>query len=276
MGCRDKPGNDKWGSGHGENKVKTVITSLQNPTIKLIRSLAEKKYRQQAGLFVAEGEKVLARARAEGWQPDYLVSTGHMESWGTAQRIVVNDKVIASLTAQKNAPSAIGVFKQRWLAKAEPRGLWLALENLRDPGNLGTIIRTADAVAASGVILAGQSCDPWATDCVRATMGSIFGVPLLRMDTPTLIELCRGWPGEVAGTHVQATEDYRRRYASPTLLAMGSEASGLSDDLAAACPVLVGIPMRGAVESLNVAVAAALVLFEVRRHEGPAAAARPS
>ncbi len=133
---------------------------------------------------------------------------------------------------------------------------------MRDPGNLGTIIRTADAVAASGVILVGQSCDPYSGDCVRATTGSIFGVPLVRMETEAFIALCKTWRGDVVGTHLKGTEDFRRTYKSPTLLVMGSERRGLSEELAAACNSLVRIPMPGGAESLNVATATALMLYE--------------
>lgn len=245
------------------DKMKPPITSPRNPTIKLIRSLAEKKFRSESGLFVAEGEKVLARARTEGWEPEYLVTTEAAESWGGAERITVSGKVMGLLSAQNNPPTVLAVFRQRWRGMAEPDGLWLALEDMRDPGNLGTILRTADAVAARGVILAGQTCDPWGPDCVRASMGSIFGMPMVRIDTHALTGLCRAWPGDVIGTHLLATADYRRLYASPALLVMGSEGRGLSDELAAACRVLVRIPMKDQAQSLNVAVAAGLMLYEI-------------
>ncbi|MGH6820168.1 MAG: TrmH family RNA methyltransferase [Methylocella sp.] len=241
------------------------ISSPQNPTIKLIRSLAHKKYREETGLFVAEGDKVLARAYSLGWVPETFVSTGPASPWGGARLLEVTHEVMASLSAQNNPPPMLGVFRQRWQESVDAVGLWLALEDMRDPGNLGTIIRTADAAGASGVILAGHSCDPWSRDCVRATMGSIFAVPLVRMPVPSLIDLCRNWPGETTGTHLQGTEDYRRPYGDPALIVMGSEGGGLSDGLAKACSALVRIPMREGPDSLNVAVAAGLMLFEARR-----------
>jgi RNA methyltransferase, TrmH family len=239
-----------------------VITSLQNPTIKLIRSLAEKKYRGETGLFVAEGAEVLGRARREGWEPVYVVSTAAAEAWGKAERLTVAEKVMQSLSAQKNASSMLGVFRQRFTDRIEPKGIWIALEEMRDPGNLGTIIRTVDAVAAQGVILVGQACDPYSRDSVRASMGSIFWVPLARKTAAQFIELCKSWPGDVVGTHLQGTEDYRRAYKRPTLLVMGSEGGGLSPEVAAACSALVSIPMKGGAQSLNVAVAAGLMLYE--------------
>ncbi|MGQ0486573.1 MAG: TrmH family RNA methyltransferase [Hyphomicrobiales bacterium] len=245
--------------------MKPPITSLQNPTIKLIRSLAEKKYREETGLFVAEGAEVLARARREGWVPTYLVSTAAAGPWGKAERLAVAEKVMQSLSAQRNASSALGVFKQRFADRIEPKGVWIALEEMRDPGNLGSIVRTADAVAAEGVIVVGAACDPYSRECVRASMGSIFGMPIARLAGGQFIGLCRSWPGDVIGTHLQATEDYRRTYNLPALLVMGSEGHGLSDGLAAACSTLVRIPMKGGAESLNVAVAAGLMLYEIGR-----------
>jgi len=239
-----------------------VISSPQNPAIKLIRSLAEKKHRQETGLFMAEGEKVLERARREGWEPETVVSLDTQPHWGQARLLRADARVMASLSSQKNASPVIAVFRQHWTRDVMPKGTWLALEDLRDPGNLGTIIRTADAVGAGGIILAGQSCDPFGPDCVRATMGSIFGVPLIRMSAAELVSVCRSWPGEVAGTHLNGSIDYRRAYGSPTLIVLGSEGKGLSQEVAAACATLVRIPMKGGPESLNVAIAAGLMLYE--------------
>jgi TrmH family RNA methyltransferase len=238
------------------------VMSPQNPAIKLIRSLAEKKYRQETGLFVAEGWEMLDRARKAGWTPEHLVSTEAISAWGQTRPILVSEKIMEGLSGQNNPHNVIATFGQRYVGEVTPNGVWVALEDMRDPGNLGTIIRTADAVAASGVILVGQSCDPYSGDCVRATTGSIFGVPLVRMETESFIALCKTWQGDVVGTHLKAAEDFRRSYKSPTLLVMGSERRGLSEELAAACKTLVRIPMPGGAESLNVATATALMLYE--------------
>ncbi len=180
------------------------LLSPQNPTIKLIRSLAEKKFRQETGLFVAEGWEMLDRARKAGWVPEHLVSTEPISAWGQTRPILVTEKIMEGLSGQNNPHNVIATFEQRYVGEVTPNGVWVALEDMRDPGNLGTIIRTADAVAASGVILVGQSCDPYSGDCVRATTGSIFGVPLVRMETATFIALCKTWHGDVVGTHLKA------------------------------------------------------------------------
>jgi TrmH family RNA methyltransferase len=241
------------------------VTSLQNPTIKLIRSLSEKKFRQESGLFLAEGWDMLDRARKAGWVPEHLLSTEPISSWGDTQPIYVTEKIMEGLSGQNNPHTALATFRQRYETEAIQNGVWVALEDMRDPGNLGTIIRTTNAVAASGVILVGQSCDPYSSDCVRATTGSIFEVPLVRMEVEAFIALCKSWRGDVVGTHLKATEDFRRTYKSPTLLVMGSERRGLSDELAEACKTLVRIPMPGGAESLNVAIATALILYETSR-----------
>ena len=241
------------------------VSSLHNPTIKLIRSLAEKKYRQETGLFVAEGTKVLDRARQLGRVPEMLLTVGLAQPWGSVKILEVTPGVMAALSSRNNPPTTLGIFRQKWQPLVEPTGLWLLLEDMRDPGNLGTIIRTADAAGAAGVILAGNSCDPWSRECVRATMGSIFAVPLVCMSAADSIDLCRSWPGESAGAHIQATEDFRRAYREPTLVVMGSEGRGLSSELSESCSTLVRIPMHEGPDSLNVGVAAGLMLFEVRR-----------
>ncbi len=242
-----------------------VITSAQNPTMKLIRSLVEKKHRQETGLFAAEGWDMLTRAREEGWEPVHYVATEPLAPWGAAQAILVTDKIMAGLSSQNNPHPVLATFTQRFNDEVTPTGIWIMLEDMRDPGNLGTIIRTADAAGAAGVILVDQSCDPFGKECVRATTGSIFAVPLVRLGLSAAIDLCQSWPGEVVGTSGTADDDYRRAYHSPTIFVMGSEGLGLSQDLGNACKSLVRIPMHGRAESLNVATASALMLYEVGR-----------
>jgi TrmH family RNA methyltransferase len=162
----------------------------------------------------------------------------------------------------------LGVFKQRWAElpqKAASDDCWLALEEPRDPGNLGTIIRTVDAVGAKGIILIGNSCDPYSREAVRATMGSVFAVPLVRTSREAFLAWRGDWRGDVVGTHLEGREDFRRAsYKGPVLLVMGSEGPGMSDSLTRSCSKLVKIPMAGKLDSLNLAVATALTLYQIR------------
>lgn len=270
-------------SDHGSGATSRVITSLTNDRVKLIRSLEMRKARRDTGLFVAEGASILMTAREQGWRPSILAhgaeardSAAHrgLIDWALregTEGLEVSRAVLEKLAAKENPQNMMGVFEQRWAAlpkipALERSALWLALDEIRDPGNLGTILRTVDAVGADGVILIGNCCDPYAREAVRATMGSIFAVPLVKVEREAFISWAEAWPGDRIGTHLDATQDFREGgYAGPTLLVMGREGPGLSDEVGAVCNRLVKIPMAGKLDSLNLAVATALMLYEIRR-----------
>jgi len=259
-----------------------LITSLQNDRVKAIRALEMRKERKETGLFVAEGTSLLITARDHGFVPETLIYRTGSASSGLAQGLVawalregvecleVSEAVLGKLSSKDNPQSMLGVFKQRWAdlpgaKKAPDDAAWVALEEVRDPGNLGTVIRTADAVGAAGVILIGNCCDPYSHECVRATMGSVFAVPLVRTQREAFLDWVPRWRGDVVGTHLDGAEDFRSaQYKMPAVLLMGSEGPGLSQQLAAACTRLVKIPMAGQLDSLNLAVATALVLYQMR------------
>jgi len=262
-----------------------AVTSLQNERVKLIRSLYMRKVRRETGLFVAEGASVLVAARDAGWKPAILVFLAGSATAGVARDLLVwaqaagaeclqvSQAVLGKLAAKDNPQTMLAVFEQRWEGlpappAAESAHLWVVLEGVRDPGNLGTIIRTADAVGASGIVLIGASVDPYSREAVRATMGSIFSVPLVRATQEDGLKWIARWPGDVVGTRLDAKEDFRATtYRQPSLLLMGSEGPGLSSELSAACNRLVKIPMAGRLDSLNLAVATALMLYEMRKEQ---------
>lgn len=265
-----------------EDKTPMHITSLQNERIKAVRALEMRKERKATGLFVAEGQSILVTARDAGWQPVLLLGLAEAMEGGIAKGLVawaagagadvltVSEAVLGKIAAKDNPQSLLAVFKQRLAAPPSPRDVkeedvWLVLEEVRDPGNLGTILRTVDAVGAKGIIMVGQSCDPWSRECVRATMGSIFAVPIVRMERAAYLEWLKRWTGDVVATHLDASDDFRAAaYRGPVLLMMGSEGPGLSDELAAVATRRVKIPMAGRLDSLNLAVATALVLYQLR------------
>src|SRR5690606_30138212 len=132
---------------------------------------------------------------------------------------------------------------------------------------LGTIIRTADAVGAAGIILAGQTCDAFSPEAVRASMGSIARMKLIRTTLAAFGSWRSGWAGRIIGTHLRTETDYRAAdYTLPLILAMGSEQSGMSDALTDMCHSLVKIPMPGGTESLNLAVSTGIMLYEICRN----------
>ncbi len=260
-----------------------VITSLQNDRVKAVRALDMRKERKDTGLFVAEGLSILMTAREAGFVPETLIyRAGAIEApavrafvdWALtrhAEVLEVSTAVLEKLAAKENPQTLLAVYKQRYAdapsAKSVPdHATWVALEEVRDPGNLGTIIRTADAAGAGGVMLIGTTCDPWSRECVRATMGSIFNVPLVKLSRETFLSILKTWPGDTVGTHIAATDDFRKiTYRQPTMIVMGSEGPGLTEDVARGCSRLAKIPMAGPLDSLNLAVATALTLYEVRR-----------
>ncbi len=259
------------------------VTSLANPIVKDIKSLAMKKFRDQRNAFMAEGLKLVIDALDLGWTIDTLVfaksAKGNPAVEKVAARTVasgglvleVTEKVLAAITRRDNPQMVVGVFHQRWKPLAEVRpaagDVWVALDRVRDPGNLGTVIRTADAVGAKGVILVGDTTDPFAVETVRATMGSVFAVPVAKASEQEFLAWRKGFGGLLVGTHLKGAVDYRSvPYAGkPVVLLMGNEQQGLPENLAAACDRLVLIPQAGRADSLNLAVATGVMLFEIRR-----------
>ena len=263
------------------NTPKT-ITSLTNDRIKAIRALDMRKTRKETGLFVAEGASILVTARDKGFVPKTLIYQAGSVASGIPRGIVgtalaagaevleVSPQVLEKIASKDNPQTLMGVFEQRWAPAPKPKethrdATWLVLEEIRDPGNLGTIIRSAEATGVAGIILAGNCCDPYAHECVRATMGSIFAIPLVRMPRDQLIPLIGNWHGDTIGTHLTAPHDFRKvNYRAPVMLVMGSEGPGLTEEVAKACRRLVRIPMAGNLDSLNLAIATALVLYQVQ------------
>lgn len=259
-----------------------VITSLTNDRIKAIRALEMRKVRKETRLFVAEGASLLITARDHGFVPEtFIYQSGSNESgivrglvvWALkegAEVLEVSEAVLAKLASKDNPQTVLGVFKQTFAPTPETKKMakdetWLALEEVRDPGNLGTIIRTCDAVGIAGVILIGSCCDPYSLEAIRATMGSIFAIPIVKMEREAFLVFAASWTGDVVATHLNATEDFRTvTYRGPELVVMGSEGPGLSDTIAAACKRRVKIPMSGELDSLNLSIATALTLYQIR------------
>ncbi len=257
------------------------ITSLANPLVKEIRALQQKKHRDESGLFIAEGQKLVRDAVDGGWPVEMLayaaasakepaigaLAASTKASGGTV--LEVSGQVLEKITRRENPQTVVAVFRQRFAPETAigRDGVWVALDRVRDPGNLGTIIRTADAAGLQGVALVGASCDPFGLEAVRATMGSIFHVPLARTGEDQLIAQAKRHGARIVGTHLNAAAiDYREAdYRQPLILLMGNEQQGLTERLAAACETLVRIPMRGKADSLNLAVSTGLMIYEALR-----------
>jgi TrmH family RNA methyltransferase len=255
-----------------------TITSLTNPTVKAVRALHMRKERDETGLFVAEGLKTVIEGVETGHAPKVLMYGQGAADHPLLQNAIratlqargevieVTQDILAKVSRRDNPQAVVGVFSQVFkpLTAIEPAAApcFVALHRVRDPGNLGTIIRTADAAGCGGVILVGECCDPWSVEAVRATMGSIFAVPLTMATEAEFTDWRATWPGSVVGTLLSAEVDHREAvYARPVLLLMGNEQQGLTPDLAALCDVNVKIPMRGRADSLNLSVATGVMIY---------------
>ena len=259
------------------------ISSLSNPLVKDIRGLQLKKHRDESGLFIAEGQKLVRDAVDGGWPIHMLAYSASLADDASVGGLAAETKaaggavlevsaqVLEKITRRENPQNVIGVFRQRYAPESTigSEGIWVALDRVRDPGNLGTIVRTADAAGVKGVALVGAHCDPFGLEAVRATMGSIFHVPLARVGENMLIEQAKRHRARLIGTHLSAAAtDYRSAdYSPPLILLMGNEQQGLTRKLAEACDALARIPMRGKADSLNLAVSTGLMIYEAARRD---------
>ena len=256
------------------------ITAFSNPLVKQARDLRDKRGRREQRRFLAEGLRILTEARETGRVPRELffaaASGAHplvralVEAVDTAngQTIETTPDILSKLSGKDNPQAVVGVFDE-WstpLHALDRTGadIWLVAERLRDPGNLGTILRTGDAVGAGALILIGDCVDPFSVEAVRASMGALFTVPVVRAEWGAFLAWLRAGPGQLVGLSLDTDTDYRSAvYEAPTFLLTGNEAHGMPAEYAAACDLLVKLPMLGKADSLNAAVATAVTAYEV-------------
>lgn len=261
------------------------ISSPANDTVKLLKSLDRKKARSETGLFLAEGARLAEEALKHGWAPAYaLVGAEALERASTAELLgrmkaagarvlTASEKVLASVARKDNPQTVVAAFRQRigQLADLETKGprRWLALYEVRDPGNLGTVIRTSDAAGVDGVILIGTSCDPFSVEAVRATMGSLFAMKLVVTDFAAFDAWRRKAGATVIAASMRGTSRHdQASYGEKSIVLMGNEQAGLPVDVEAKCDALVRIPMSGSADSLNLAAAASVMIYEAWRASG--------
>jgi TrmH family RNA methyltransferase len=271
------------------------ITSTRNPRVKALRSLRQRKVRKREGRYLIEGIRIVEEALDAGaavetlaHAPDLLVSErarGLVQRVEPGRRLALSGDVFRTLSS-RDEPQGIAAavrIEERSLADlpASPDLLVVVACQLADPGNLGTLIRTADAAGATGVVVVGPSVDLYDPQTVRATMGSLYALPVVRLeDEAALVPWYRelraaGLPLLVAGSSAHGQRDhFEMDYVRPLVLLLGSERQGLSPQAREGADVLVRLPMAGRATSLNVAAAAAALVYEViRQRKTPAAPA---
>lgn len=263
-----------------------VITSFANPTIKWVKSLAQRKYRRREGAFVVEGLQPVWRAATSTWQIDTLIVAPellhHSGAWETVSeqhaagvRVVhVSGEVFRHLS-DRDGPAGLlavvrGVIGELWEFEPEAGRPVVALCEAGNPGNIGAIIRTADAAGVGGLVFVGACADPLAPAAVKSSMGSLFSLPVATSES--FAEL-RQWAQclqreLIAITGDGASDMWETSLPADPVLVMGSEGDGLPSEITGQCDLAVSITMEGTAESLNLATASAIVLYELsrRRH----------
>lgn len=262
-----------------------TISSAANPLVKRIRLLASRKHRREQGAFVVEGIQPVWRAVTAGWQIEALVVAPDLRPDSAAAAMVdeqeargvriarLSHELFERLSSREGQAGLAAIVRSRQPALTDlspgPDSVFVALHRIGNPGNLGTIIRTADAVGGAGVILIGETTDPYAPTAVKASMGSLFAVKVVHVTAP---EPFLTWAGEngievLAASGQADVAHWSASYRPPLAVLLGSEGEGLPADLLASAGRRVRIPMTGTAESLNVAAAAAILLYEVKRHK---------
>jgi RNA methyltransferase, TrmH family len=263
-----------------------MITSLQNPLIKQLRKLQRSQERKAQQLFLLEGTHLLQEAIATHqtlatlcstpeWQDNYPQLWQHASA--SAERTeTVSHEVLKALVTTVNPDGVVATLPYRHHSSVVMQTLGLALETLQDPGNLGTIIRTAAAARAEGLLLSADSVDPENPKVLRASAGQWFRVPIdVCLNLQQRVEVAKTQGLQVIATQATASQTYWEvDWRLPSLILLGNEGAGLSSELIALSDVQVQIPLSPGVESLNVSIAAALLLYEARRQRDTAGIAQ--
>ena len=256
------------------------IISFSNETVKRLRSLRDKKHRREEGLFLAEGLRILTEARDSGRLPEIVAFSADGAKHPLAAEIIAATEaaggdavettpdILSKMSGKDNPQMLLGAYRQPDAAleriDRSAASLWIVAQALRDPGNIGTILRTGDAVGAGGLILIDDCADPFSVEAVRASMGAIFTQRVATVRWEEFLPWLRSGDGQLVGTSLKATNDYLEAdYRRPCFLLVGNEQQGLPEAYEAECDLLVKIPIAGRADSLNAAIAAAVMAFAI-------------
>jgi RNA methyltransferase, TrmH family len=271
---------------HGNKNSHPLIQRANDPEFLHLRSLQTPQGRSRTGLYLIEGIRHVARAAEEHaaisslfLSPAFLTNPFGRK---LVRRLRQSGVPSAQLTPQlyrdltlAAEPQGLGaIVRQQWLSisnvRPGPDRLWLAVESIDSPGNLGTIIRTAEATGVAGIIVIGANADPYEPTAIRASMGSLFSQRLVRCSVREFTDWAKAFDVAVVGSSPTGLLDYRAfRCRWPAALLIGSERHGLSEQLASACDFIVRIPMLGRGDSINAAVATGVLLYELFNQRRP-------
>lgn len=261
------------------------ISNRSNARVKWVRSLQQKKARDESGVFVAEGIHLAQEVQKAGLTVELAVVSNTAKNSESVDRIMgqlekcgvpllpVSDEILAYVAETQSPQGILLVVKTPApvdiVSRDFSRGLWLVLDEVQDPGNVGTLIRSAAAAGTAGVILTEGCADPYGGKTLRASMGSVFHLDVLSVRAQDVVDACRRGPVRLltasgVGADVYCDVDWKK----PTFLVLGNEGQGVGPVLSKQASGSVQIPIAGGAESLNVAAAGAVILFEAARQRG--------
>jgi len=258
------------------------ITSISNPKIKFIKSLLLRKNRSNSGYFLAEGERTCKEAIDHGWFPKYLIYNNERNKSENIDNIIekcieekglvlnVSQKILSKISKKSNPQIILGVFQQKLFKINEVSDknslAWLALERVRDPGNLGTILRTCNATGVASIILVGNCCDPFSPESVRASMGAIFSIKIIHLTKDQFLLWAINKNNKIVTTSLNTKKHYTKcNWGTMPILVMGNEQSGVSKELEKISHESLKLPMLGTSDSLNLSVSTGVFLYEILR-----------
>ncbi|WP_343612479.1 RNA methyltransferase [Novosphingobium sp.] len=260
--------------------MRRTITGFSNPTVKFLKSLRDKKHRRREGKFLTEGLRLLTDAREMGRLPEMLIMAEGRDPHPLLEQlendvlaaggdvVETSEDILSKITGKDNPQAVCGVFPEFDTSLAgldrNAAPLWLVAHAMRDPGNLGTMLRTGDAVGAGGLILIDDCVDPFSVEAVRASMGAVFTQRIVQARWEEFLPWLRGDEGQLVAASLREAVPYRGApYAGPCFIMVGNESRGLPEDYEMACDLRVTMPMKGRADSLNAAVAGAVLAYEV-------------
>lgn len=252
-----------------------IITSRDNPNVKRIAKLAKRDQAKKEGLIYLEGTRLCEEALSSGLVPVEVIITEAKTDWARkfapdVEPLILSDNVFFKISQTVNPQGVALVIKEPSRDNEIPfngdgKDIYVVLENTRDPGNLGTIIRMADAFGFTAVIIGPTTCDPYNDKVIRATMGSIWHIPIVKKTMNECFAFFEDKGVDTIATHLKGNELGSGELKLPCAYFIGNEGDGLTDDTTSRCQKLVKIPMRGRAESLNAAVAASIIGYELSK-----------
>jgi TrmH family RNA methyltransferase len=253
---------------------KPLITSMSNPLVKQARALHQKKARLESGLFLVEGIHHVGEALEAGWEVDSVLYAPELLTSKFARDLIssveakaqpISAQVMESLADKENPQGMLALVRQRHNEVENLKAMrsGVALVAPQDPGNVGTILRTLDAVGADALFLLDGGVELYHPTVVRSSMGTIFWKPIIQTSFNKFVEWARNMPCQLIGTSAHADVDYQTLVPkTPWILIMGNEQKGLSKEQTKVCDVTISLPMKGRVSSLNLAVATGVLLYQ--------------